>query len=417
MACKKKYKLSIVTILLCIVANTFAGNIDPNNDGSQYAYGENIGWLNFEPNAGPGVTVTDTQLTGFIWAENIGWIKLDPSYGGVTNDGTGLLSGYAWGENVGWINFNPNVLGSQNHYGVTIDSEGNFNGWAWGENVGWVHLRATTPVAYKVRTSWFSGCIVDFNDLAEFCGQWLLTDISRVGHWPFDEGTGSVAADTGTGGNNGTLIGNTAWVNDSIRGMCLDFDGNGDYVKTANSTTGLNFAPNSFSASAWINARTVTGGWRAILEYNRGGSNWFGLWLSSTGNFHFRVGSDTQNSNQVLNPNQWYLVTAAYDSTDRKMRLYINGQFDILRTQSSGFTSPFAAKLTIGVRGSEDAEYFDGKIDDVRIYNFALSTQEVGALYDGFAADMDSSGHVDFADYALLAEFWLGPCPPGWPLK
>jgi hypothetical protein len=416
MACKSIKKLSIIVILMGSFSTAFAGNIDPNNDGSQYAYGENVGWLNFEPNAGPGVTVTSTNLTGYIWAENIGWIKLNPTYGGITNDGTGLLSGYAWGENVGWINFNPTVSGSQD-YGVTIDGSGNFSGWAWGENVGWIHLQAAMPVFYKVQTSWITSCIVDFNDLAEFCQHWLTIDKVAVGHWPFDEGAGPTAIDAGSGGNNGTLFGNAAWVNDPVRGMCLDFDGNGDYVKTADTTTGLNFAPNSFSVSAWLYPRTVTGNWRTILEYNRAGYNWFGIWLNSTGKFHFRVGSDTQNSIQSLNPNQWYFLTATYNSIDRKMSLYINGQFDNFGTQTADFTSPVSAKLTIGTRGSEDAEYINGKIDDVRIYDFTLTDLEIQALFNGYSADFNGDGHVDFADYALLAEFWLGPCPPGWPVK
>ena len=121
----------VLGVLMFFSYSVYAENIDPLNDGSQYAYGENIGWLNFEPSLGPGVTVTTSQLTGYVWAENIGWINLSPTnYGGVFNDGTGNLGGYAWGENVGWINFSPT------YGGVTIDTDGNFNGWAWGENIG-----------------------------------------------------------------------------------------------------------------------------------------------------------------------------------------------------------------------------------------------------------------------------------------
>ena len=128
-----------------------AENIDPSDNGYQYAYGENAGWLNFEPNQGGGVTVSDTKLTGYVWAENVGWINLSPaSFGGVINDGDGNLSGYAWGENVGWINFNP--TGSR----VTIDSNGNFKGYAWGENIGWIHFSGTAgdSTRYKVKTTW-----------------------------------------------------------------------------------------------------------------------------------------------------------------------------------------------------------------------------------------------------------------------
>ncbi len=165
----------LLAALLLFVNVGFAENIDPYEDGSQYAYGENVGWLNFEPNQGPGVTVSDANLTGYVWAENIGWINLSPQYGGVFNDGTGLLSGFAWGENVGWINFNPKVPGDPKHYGVTIDHEGNFAGWAWGENIGWIHLASSTPVAYKVQTAWITSCVVDFDDLGRFCDLWLQT--------------------------------------------------------------------------------------------------------------------------------------------------------------------------------------------------------------------------------------------------
>ena len=86
-------------ILMLVASLCFAENIDPNDNGSQYAYGENVGWLNFEPNEGPGVTVGDANLTGYVWAENIGWINLDPNDAdpntGVSNDGTGLLTGFA----------------------------------------------------------------------------------------------------------------------------------------------------------------------------------------------------------------------------------------------------------------------------------------------------------------------------------
>lgn len=160
-------------VLYCATIG-LAGNIDPAN---KYAYSENAGWLNFAPAEGPGVTVSDGEIAGFVWAENIGWINLDPNDSnadsGVKNDGTGLLTGFAWGENVGWINFNPNVPGDANHYGVTIDSSGDFSGWAWGENVGWIHFQSTGPVEYKVKTSWLTSCIVGCDDLKKFCDLWL----------------------------------------------------------------------------------------------------------------------------------------------------------------------------------------------------------------------------------------------------
>lgn len=168
----------IIMFMLLIASTCYAENIDPYNDNSQFAYGENVGWMNFEPNTGDGVQVASDKLTGFVWAENIGWVSMScentsscgtVSYG-VTNDGSGNLSGYAWAENVGWISFscdNTSSCGTAD-YGVTIDADGNFDGWAYGENVGWIHLASTSPVAYKVKA-----CVVTMDDLQNFAGYWL----------------------------------------------------------------------------------------------------------------------------------------------------------------------------------------------------------------------------------------------------
>ena len=164
-----KPALLAVCLLLCC-GSALAENIDPDEDGSQYAYSANIGWLNFEPSEGPGVTVTTNRLIGYVWSANIGWISLscrntdscDTVNYEVTNDGAGALSGYAWSANAGWINFNPTGGG------VTIDSGGNFDGWAYGANIGWIHLRSAGPVAYGVQA-----CVVTLVDLQIFASYWL----------------------------------------------------------------------------------------------------------------------------------------------------------------------------------------------------------------------------------------------------
>jgi hypothetical protein len=167
MNCKSQTGLAFAAILAFNFAFAYAENIDPNNDDSQYAYGENVGWLNFEPSQGPGVTVSSTEVTGYVWAENIGWVNLSPaSYGGVVNDGAGNLSGYAWGENVGWINFGPA------YGGVTIDLEGEFSGWAWGENIGWVNFNSVGIFGSNVKA-----CKVNLEDLANFVDDWLNSGV------------------------------------------------------------------------------------------------------------------------------------------------------------------------------------------------------------------------------------------------
>ena len=150
----------LLAILIFLVGGMAAAeNIDPGDDGSQHAWGENVGWLNAEPSGdgGPGVHVDDFELTGWMWGENVGWVSLSCKNGstcaatdyGVLNNGSGVLSGYAWGENIGWINFAPATAG------VVIDvATGEFGGEAWGENIGWISFASSGANPFKVKTGW-----------------------------------------------------------------------------------------------------------------------------------------------------------------------------------------------------------------------------------------------------------------------
>ncbi len=157
--------LMFSTLLLPGISPAIAENIDPANDGHQYGWGENVGWLNAEPTVGDGAEVDGFKLTGYIWAENIGWISLScentgscetVAYG-VTNDGLGNLSGYAWAENVGWISFSCDNTSScpTVGYNVAIDPvTAKFSGYAWGENIGWICFDYAISTTYGVVTSW-----------------------------------------------------------------------------------------------------------------------------------------------------------------------------------------------------------------------------------------------------------------------
>ncbi len=198
--------------LWCAVSNCLrAENIDPAEAGSQYAWGENVGWLNAEPSGqdGPGLTVTSTEVTGYLWAENIGWISLScqntgtcaaVSYG-VVNDGNGTLSGYAWGENVGWISLScRNTMSCESvDYGVVIDSAtGHFSGHAWGENIGWVTFDSISLFDYGIVTSWSgSGCLADIEpdgdvdgvDLADYADRYGLSGAVDLSQFALEFGT------------------------------------------------------------------------------------------------------------------------------------------------------------------------------------------------------------------------------------
>lgn len=153
---KQLFCFAIALILTAGLASfVFASVTDGTIDGThKYAWGENIGWINFGTSGG-NVHVTDSGLTGYGWGESYGWTNLNPSATvKVLNNGEGNLSGYAWGEALGWINFNN----------VSIDYNGEFAGNATIENDGGrISFNCSNTSScgssnFKVKTDWRPKC-------------------------------------------------------------------------------------------------------------------------------------------------------------------------------------------------------------------------------------------------------------------
>jgi hypothetical protein len=71
--------VALASLLIFMAAGTAAAeNVDPGDDGSQYVWTENAGWINAEPggNGGEGLQVSDFAVSGWMWSENTGWISL-----------------------------------------------------------------------------------------------------------------------------------------------------------------------------------------------------------------------------------------------------------------------------------------------------------------------------------------------------
>ena len=137
---KTIYIFAVMTLIAVFAVPVFASSTDGTVDSTyKYAWGENIGWINFGTSNGD-VHITDSALSGYALSETVGWINLN----NVINDGAGNLSGNAWSENTGYINFNPT------NGGVIINSSGEFTGSALSETVGWIIFDCD----YYAKTDW-----------------------------------------------------------------------------------------------------------------------------------------------------------------------------------------------------------------------------------------------------------------------
>lgn len=214
-------------------------------------------------------------------------------------------------------------------------------------------------------------------------GKWIVSDPVKifvgdvdktfVSYWMFENNV----TDSSDHGNDGTMSGNPEFVPGRIRGTALKLNSSLDYVTISESP---DFSVTSFTLSVWVKIpRPIPEGWRTIVEHNRWGRNWFGLWKSANGNkFHFRwtnSGKATEDYHSTISPDSWYHVAATYDATEKTAKLYLNGRLDVT-VQNASAPEPVVAKLRIG-KNLDDNEEFEGIIDEVRVYNRVLDEQEI----------------------------------------
>jgi hypothetical protein len=210
-----------------------------------------------------------------------------------------------------------------------------------------------------------------------------------VAHWTFDEGSGTIAYDS-AGNNDGTIYGAT-WTTGKLDDALI-FDGNNDYVQIPNNQS-QQISTNQITVSAWIKLNEDVGNTqrRIVCKQEIPNCSWgleiFGKsYGSSTGNqivFHDSDGSTVYYncvSATHLNTGQWYHIVAT--DNEGAVRIYLNGLLDTLNNKGAGgIPSQINAPIDISKTNPDFSFFFKGLIDDVRIYDRALSAAEVAQLY------------------------------------
>ncbi|MBP7050026.1 MAG: hypothetical protein KBE65_03335 [Phycisphaerae bacterium] len=228
----------------------------------------------------------------------------------------------------------------------------------------------------------------------------------QLGYWAFDEGTGTAAKDSSGNGNNGRFVSAPTWV-DGILGKALQFDGVDDYIEVPHSaklipTTG------KATVSVWINAQRhpgPSGAWQGILAKG-GDPRLYNIYTHESQTLHFSTGPSGayigSNSTGTVPLNEWVHVVAVVNNSHQ---YYINGA--PAGTFANGATVPTGgtAVLTIGQTG--ESNYFLGKIDEPRIYDVALTADEVTALFQGTPPTWPKAKNPTPANGAIGVSFAL----------
>ena len=214
-----------------------------------------------------------------------------------------------------------------------------------------------------------------------------------VGAWAFDEGSGTTASDQSGRGNTGTLT-NASWITGGKFNSALSFNGTNAWVSVPDSAT-LDLTT-GMTLEAWVQP-TVTGSWRTVVMKEQSGNLVYGLYSNTSTNRPrveiFAGGSlRTLEGPSQLPTGTWSHLAATYDGAT--LRLFVNGA-QVAQLATCGSILASTAPLRIGGNGVW-GEYFSGPIDEVRVYNRALSAAEV-------AADVNRSVTPDVTPPTILA--------------
>ncbi len=203
------------------------------------------------------------------------------------------------------------------------------------------------------------------------------TDPSLVGFWNLNEGTGTVAADSSPGQNHGTFNGNPQWVEGWLGGAVL-FDGSDDYIDTGWTE---NLA--TWTVSAWVTSPAAPAGNSPSGPVHRENNyqiNWDHSDTVYQGAIAVNAGGWNAAKYGPVDADTWYFVVGTYDGEE--LKAYRNGELITTNSTPSGAPSADGNSLKFG-RHASAAQYFNGTVDDVRVYNRALTPSEILIVMQG----------------------------------
>jgi Concanavalin A-like lectin/glucanases superfamily len=200
------------------------------------------------------------------------------------------------------------------------------------------------------------------------------SDASLVALWRLNDGAEATAVDDSPNANNGALQGNPQWVPGIIDGA-LSLDGDGDYVDCGNDA--VFDITEQITLAIWVNANDMLNGqhncWLGkgdnayAIKHQSGNLLEFFIYSGDWYSTNYTTDLDTLNG-------QWHHMAGTFDGDE--LLFYLDGE--VAATLAfSGAISTATHNVTLGENSQATGRYFDGMLDDARIYNRALTQEEI----------------------------------------
>ena len=298
------------------------------------------------------------------------------------------------------------------HYAVAVKSGLNLSLYYEGNYIGTATLTGTvtTPTNFRIGCRYYGTTDTYFNGILDDVrvysralstaeiqelykmggGKINTTDTTKptlktglVGHWTFDgkDTSASVAYDKSGRGNNGTRNGGTTLKSGKI-GQGMKFDGSSGII-TINNSVFDSFA-DKIVVSSWVkfNSLPANGDVQTILGKDGYASNkGYNLQVYYDGSnykIYFSIDATNNINNYPLVAGRWYHFMGVYDGAN--ITTYVDGvPLGTVTTKTGNITAAGNGLVYIAKR--DDGYYFNGTLDDVRVYNRALSVAEIQQLY------------------------------------
>jgi len=203
-----------------------------------------------------------------------------------------------------------------------------------------------------------------------------------VGAWLFEDISGNTAQDSSGYGNNGDINGGPGLV-DGYFGKAMEFDGQDDFIVIPDSDSlELEFV----TMAAWVKLRSYTEDARIITQEVDGDPySTYSLTMGGAGWKKLEIRISLNNSRKRLYSNMdipldtWMHVAATYDG--EKVIFYVNGELEMESVQT-GTLLTTDNPLYIGASQFWDPRFIDGLLDDVVLFNTALTQDQVRELME-----------------------------------
>ena len=202
------------------------------------------------------------------------------------------------------------------------------------------------------------------------------SDQGAVSRWRFDSSTDDL-----WGSNHGSANGDASvGSNQSIQNGSLALDGTGDYIEVSDDSS---LKPSRFTVSTWFKTNDMSTSQLIVDKMDEGNNGYRIIKYQDPSELSFHILDGGNNSDVVttdFTSGNWYHAVMTYDSSRNKLTGYLNGS---KLGEATGSITHADENMIIGGRLKDNSHdlAFDGKIDDVRIYDRALSSAEVAQLY------------------------------------